>query len=240
MEILMKNNRRKKMLVFDIETAETTENAIAYDIGFAVVDKKGNIYEEHSYLAYEIFCEEPDLMSSAYYSVKIPEYKQGVREGKHEIRRFMTVWKILREVLKKYNIKEVYAYNASFDLNGLNRTLRWLSGSKYRYFFPYGTKVFCIWHMACQVLYTQKAFIRMAVANGWISEKGNIQTSAEVGYRYMTGNTDFEEEHKGLDDVRIETAILVRCLRQHKAINRNINKGCWRIPQKAYKEMYSN
>ena len=51
MEILMKNNRRKKMLVFDIETAETTENAIAYDIGFAVVDKKGNIYEEHSYLA---------------------------------------------------------------------------------------------------------------------------------------------------------------------------------------------
>ena len=179
-------------------------------------------------------------MSSAYYSVKIPEYKQGVREEKHEIRRFLSVWKIIREVMKKYKINEVYAYNASFDYNGLNRTLRWLSGSKYRYFFPYGTKVFCIWHMACQLLFTQKAFIRMALANGWVSDKGNILTSAEVAYRYMTNDVNFEEEHKGLDDVRIETAILVRCLRQHKAVDKRINRACWRIPQKAYKEMYSN
>ena len=45
-----------------------------------------------------------------------------------------------------------------FDLNALNKTIRYVTKSKVRYFFPFGTKVCCIWHMACQVLCTQKTF----------------------------------------------------------------------------------
>ena len=38
------DKRKKYVLVIDIETANITKNAIAYDIGFAVADKKGRVY----------------------------------------------------------------------------------------------------------------------------------------------------------------------------------------------------
>ena len=40
--------RKHYYLVLDIETANITEDALAYDIGFAVADRKGNIYEKYS------------------------------------------------------------------------------------------------------------------------------------------------------------------------------------------------
>ena len=48
--------------------------------------------------------------------------------------------------------------------------------------------------------------------------------------------SDFKEEHKGLEDVRIEVEIMAHCFRQHKKMNTNINTSCWRLVQKAYKE----
>ena len=35
--------------------------------------------------------------------------------------------------------------------------------------------------------------------------------TAEVIYRYLTQNLDFEEEHTGLEDVRIERKIFEYC-----------------------------
>ena len=229
-------NRRKKMMVLDIETLNSTEDALSYDVGFAVTDKKGHIYEEHSFIIYDMFFEEKELMQSAYYAKKIPEYLDGIKKGNHKVVTFMTAWRIIRQVMEKYGIKEVYAYNAAFDYGGLNRTLRYISKSKYRWFFPYGTKIFCIWHMACQVLFTQKTFWKVALANGWVTKSGNFQTSAEIAYRYMTGQKEFDEEHKGLDDVRIEVQILLKCIRQHKKMNPWINRSCWRIPTQEYKK----
>ena len=41
----MKIDKRKKYyLVLDVETANTLEQPLVYDIGYSVVDKKGNIY----------------------------------------------------------------------------------------------------------------------------------------------------------------------------------------------------
>lgn len=224
------------MIVLDIETLNTTQDALAYDIGFAVVDKKGHIYKEQSFIIYDMFFKEKELMKSAYYACKIPEYLEGIKNGQHKVVNFLTAWSIIRKVMTDYGIKEVYAYNANFDYGGLNRTLRYITKSKYRWFFPYGTKIYCIWNMACQVLFTQKTFWKEAVKNNWISPAGNFQTSAEIAYRYMTNEKDFKEEHKGLDDVHIEVQILIKCLRQHKKIDKRINRGCWRIPIQKYKE----
>ena len=73
--------------------------------------------------------------------------------------------------------------------------------------------------------------------NGFYSKKGNMTTNAETVYKYLTKDKDFEEEHTGLADVRIELKILCKCLTYHEKINRNINRGCYHIPQKKFKKI---
>lgn len=235
------DKRKNYYLVLDVETANSTSEPLVYDLGFAVCDKKGNIYEKRSYIISDVFFDQAainnnyDLMASSYYAEKLPQYYRGIKTGNWKVTTLFKARKEILQLLKDYNITAVCAYNASFDINALNNTIRYISKSNVRYFFPYGTQVFCIWHMATQVLFNQKTFLKMALDNGWYSESGNVKTSAEMAYRYMTDDIEFEESHTGLKDVEIETAVMARCFRQHKSMNKNINRLCWRIPQKAFK-----
>ena len=223
---MKKIDRRKKyVIVLDVETANMAEDALVYDLGFGVYDKQGNEYESYSKVITNIYDKEKDLMQSAYYSNKLPQYEQDLKLGTRQRIGLLQAKKLIREVIEKYNIKEVYAYNASFDYNALNRTIRYVSKSKVRYFLPYGIKVCCIWHMACQTLCLQKTFQKQDVRNA----NGNLITNAERLYSYIKG-IDFEESHTGLEDVRIEAQIMAWCFRQHKKMARNINRSCWRIP----------
>lgn len=232
------DRRRKYVLVLDIETANITEDALAYDVGFAVADKKGNIYETHSYMVAEMFLDNYNkpLMDTAYYANKLPKYWEDYKSGKRKLAKILTIRNIVRQVMEKYRITDVFAYNANFDKSGLDRTIRYLTKSKVRFFFPYGTKIHCIWHMATQVICQQKTYFEKAIAYQWISAKGNLQTSAELVFAYISGNPDFKEEHTGLEDVTIEVKIMAKCFAQHKKMNTNINRRCWTIPQNSFKE----
>ena len=224
-------------LVLDVETANSTNDPLVYDLGFAVCDRKGNIYEAESYVVSDIFYKETELMQTAYYHEKLPKYYEGIKEKAFKVINFYTAKKRIADLIEKYNIKAVCAYNASFDTKALNTTQRYLTNSKYRYFLPYGTEVYCIWHMACQVICTQKRYIKFCLDNGFVSESGNIKTSAEAVFAYMTKNEKYEECHTGLQDVLIETQIMAKCFAQHKKMNKKINRLCWRIPQSKAKEM---
>ena len=225
---------RKKdyYLCGDIETANFTEDALAYDVGLAICDRYGNIYERHSFVVREIFVDESDLMKSAYYARKIPEYLVDIENGSRKIVTLYEVYATIKQLNEKWHPKAFLAYNAFFDMMGLNRTQRYITKSKYRYLLPYGLPVQCIWHMACQTICSQKKYYTFCMENGFVSPSGNISTSAETVYRFLTNSPDFEEEHKGLDDVEIETAIFAECIKKHKKMNRNINRLCWRIPQR--------
>ena len=224
-------------LVLDVETANSTNDPLVYDLGFAVCDRKGNIYEAESYVVSDIFYKETELMQTAYYHEKLPKYYEGIKEKAFKVINFYMAKKRIADLIEKYNIKAVCAYNASFDTKALNTTQRYLTNSKYRYFLPYGTEVYCIWHMACQVICTQKRYIKFCLDNGFVSESGNIKTSAETVFAYMTKNEKYEECHTGLQDVLIETQIMAKCFAQHKKMNKKINRLCWRIPQNKAKEM---
>lgn len=232
------DRRRKYVLVLDIETANIAEDALAYDVGFAVADKKGNIYETHSYMVAEMFLDNYNkpLMNTAYYAEKIPQYWEDYKMGKRKLASILTIRRIVQQVMKKYCITDVFAYNANFDKSGLDRTVRYLTKSNVRFFFPCGTEIHCIWNMATQVICQQKTYFEKAIAHNWISEKGNLQTSAEVVFAYISGNPDFQEEHTGLEDVTIETKIMAKCFAQHKKMKTNIDRRCWAIPQKSFKE----
>ena len=219
-------------LMVDIETANHTEDALAYDVGIAVVDNYGNIYEQYSYICFDIFFCEQDLMKSAYYAHKIPIYYKGIENGTRKVASLYEIRSKVHELHNKYKYKYVCAYNGYFDVTGLNRTIRWVTKSKCRYFFPYGVEYRCVWHMACQVICTQKKYYTFCIENNFVSKSGNISTSAETVYRFITNNPTFEEEHTGLEDVLIETQIMAECFRKHKKMKKNIYRACWRIPQR--------
>ena len=132
----MIDKRKKYILVLDVETAGDVEkNPLCYDIGFVVTDKKGNIYEEHSFAIEEIFADDA-VMSSAYYYNKLPLYHQKIASGAMKLKPLRYVRAVILNVMKKYNIKTVAAYNAYFDfVKALNNT--WQELTNYRYFFPY-------------------------------------------------------------------------------------------------------
>ena len=230
----MKLDKRKKyFMVLDVETTNNDmtskfNDGLVYDIGFGIYDKQGNTYCERSYCVKEIF-NDKNLMNSAYYKEKLPKYYEELKQGKREIKTALQTRKIIKQAIEYFNIKEVYAYNANFDNTTLNNTIRYITSSFVRWFLPYGINVCCIWNIACQVLGTQKTFQFENIRN----ENGNLKTSAERMFAYISQNEEFEEEHIGISDVRIEKEILIRCLKSHKKIDKNINRACWRIPQKA-------
>lgn len=167
------DRRRKYVLVLDIETANITEDALAYDVGFAVADKKGCIYETHSYMVAEMFLDNYNkpLMDTAYYAKKLPKYWEDYKAGKRKLAKILTIRRIVRQVMEKYRITDVFAYNANFDKTGLDRTVRYLTKSEVRFFFPYGTKIHCIWHMATQVICQQKPISKRRLLTSGFPQK---------------------------------------------------------------------
>ena len=228
--------KKKYILVVDVETANSLDDPIVYDIGWAIIDMKGRIYEEGSYMIAEAFCDSRISLDTAYYTSKLPGYWEKFRKGDRKMVSIETAQRNINYFIKKYNVNDVAAYNCYFDKTALNKSLRFFTNSAKRWFFPYGINYICIWNMACQLLFTQKSFQKIAEQEGWFSAKGNIQTSAEIAYRYIMGYYDFEEEHEGLDDVRIEALIFAKCIAQHKKCDRGINRLCWRIPTEYYKK----
>ena len=230
--------RRKEMyLVIDTETANSIEQPLPYDIGYAVCDRFGHIVLERSFVVAEIFLDHKEMMKSAYFAEKIPHYWEDIKNGTREIKSIFNIRKQIKEDMKKYRIKKVGAYNMAFDKRALNNVIRYCSKSLIRWFFPFGTEFFCIWSMACQVLLNSTSYIKFALQNGLESEAGNIQTSAEACYKFLINSVDFTEEHTGLEDVRIEIDIMAKCFSTHKKMDKNINTSCWRLPQRKRKEL---
>ena len=78
--------KKEYFLVLDTETCNTLEQPLPYDIGWAVCDRFGNIYEKRSFIIEETFIDMYDVMKSAYYAEKIPHYWDDIRDNKRSIK----------------------------------------------------------------------------------------------------------------------------------------------------------
>ena len=216
---------RKYIMVLDTETANglmvndklDLSCSLVYDIGFTVVDKKGRVYCQKSMAIREIFCGMADVMKSAYYAEKLPKYWEDIKAGRRNLVNFMTARKIVLEVMEKYNIQTVSAHNARFDVNALNNTIRYITKSDKRFFFPFGTEIWDTYKGAVHTICKQKGYIQFCERNGYMTKHKTprVRATAEILYRYLSGNNNFIEEHQGLDDTTIEAKILTQILRQH-------------------------
>ncbi len=197
--------------MLDTETANSIDDPLCYDIGFAVIDEDGVVYEEHSYVVAEIFMDK-ELMSSAYFADKIPQYMEQLENGTRRMARLNTIRKVLADTMRKYNTNIVVAHNARFDYKSTAKTQRYLTGSKYRYFLPYGTEVWDTLKMAREVLKADEDYENFCYENGYLTKRGCRRYTAEILYRFFTNDIDFVESHTGLEDVMIEKVIFTECL----------------------------
>ena len=214
------DKRKNYYLVLDTETANTMDDPLCYDVGGCIIDKKGNVYESFSYVIYEIFCLCGDLMKSAYYANKIPMYRKQIANGDRRIVRFETARKAIADLCRKYNVKAIIAHNAPFDYRSTSTTIRYITSSKQRYFLPYGVEIWDSLKMANDTICKQKSYCRFCAENGYVRNNGKPRATAEILYKYISGNHDFDEEHTGLADCLIEKEIFVHCLRQHKKMRK--------------------
>ena len=216
------------ILILDVETANDTTDAIVYDIGFMLIDLyTGAICKQGSFVIRDTFVYERELVKVAYYGDKIPEYIADIQQGKRQMVDFLTARRHILNIMEKYDCHTVAAYNCNFDRNALNTTLRFLTKSKYRYFFPYSTNFVCIWNMACDSICQTSEYKTFAETNRHFSNRGkNYRATAETVYSFLTNNPDFHEEHKGYDDVKIEKEIMEKCLEYDKNF-KGIKRNCW-------------
>lgn len=212
------SKEKTKYLVIDTETYGDIKYPIAYEIGGVVCDRDGNIYHSFHYAIRETFA---DLrrMCTAYYSWKFPGYVDRLYEREMEPVGFGEICARIDAIIEHYDIHTIAAYNLAFDLRAMRNTAREVLHTDTWYDRP--LEQLCIMCAACDILYGAK-YCKVARENGWVTEKGNIKTSAETGYRFISGNLDFEEEHRGLDDCLIEAQILAAVFRKHKKFDGHI------------------
>jgi hypothetical protein len=200
-------------------------STFVYDIGWAVCDKRGRVYETKSYIVDEIFNKEKTLMNEAFYSNKIPQYLDEIAKGQRIVASYYTIRKDFLDTMERYKTKTVCAHNSRFDYNATNHTQRWLTKSKYRYFFPKDVEIWDTLKMARDVIVPTKSYQDFCKANGYMTKHKTPrpQATAEVIYRYITGTNEFVESHTALEDVLIEVKILAYCFAKH----RPMAKGVW-------------
>ena len=163
-----------------------------------------------------------ELMASAYFAEKIPQYWEDIKNGKRILRRLKTIRSILCDVMTQHEINMVCAYNCAFDVRSGNYTQRYLTSSKYRYFYPYGTQFMDILKLAREILKTDENYKTFCKENNYLTEKGQNRYTAEIVYRYLF-DKDFVEEHTGLADCLIEAQIMVRLMGE----NPNVDFRLW-------------
>ena len=212
----------EKFMVFDTETTNDIDCPIMYDFGFAIIDKNGNVYRKGSFVVADVFLDN-ELMSSAYFKEKIPMYWEQIKSGERELKRLANIRRIVLETMKEFDIKIVMAHNTRFDYRSTATTQRYMTNSKYRYFFPYGTEFWDTLKMARETFKEDENYCAFCIENNYVTKNNCNKYTAEIIYRYLTNDNSFIESHTGLEDVMIEKEIFVHCIQK----NPNVNGKLW-------------
>lgn len=69
---------------------------------------------------------------------------------------------------------------------------------------------------------------KFCAENGYYTASGNCRMTAEICYRFVSGDNEFVEEHTALSDSEIEAEILRAVWATHRKFTRNAHKGDFR------------
>lgn len=216
-------------------------NAI-FNVGITV-QHKGKILESEQFGINE-FWEYPEHRILDFYR------KNFSKDGSEFTERYDTFGEFLKKVFypmlthySNYNEVALWSYNADFDKRAFIDTAK----LEDMYIpMPILSKWNCIMILACNCLLTDggKKYLNWiteqeyaiknrpkAFQNEYISEGRNARTKAETLYRYISGNVEFIEAHKGMQDTQIEGEILEWCKRRKgwKDFDKTPKGGGWQV-----------
>ena len=208
-----------KMMILDTETTNDIDYPLCYDVGYQIFeDETGIVLAENSMVNADIFCDK-QLMESAYFADKIPQYWEEIKMGARELMSWYKIKNRLYEAIKLYECRYVIAHNARFDYRSLHTTQRYITTSKFRYVLPWDVEWVDTLKMAREVLKNDDDYKQFCVENNYLTANYQSKMTAEVLYRYITGKADFEESHTALEDARIEKLIYFYCKNRNPDID---------------------
>lgn len=253
------DRRKRYYLILDCETATlpfvrelpaeiqkkmALSKPLIYDLGWKVIDTKGNIYCRKSFIIAEIFSV-PAIFETAYYKDKKPLYLKAIQEGETKIVAWNEAIHDLKTDIQKVNA--VGAYNAAFDffraIKFTNLYISKIYSMHFSDWYEYQKKIcleqfqkkkkehtpkwdtfkfeeieiplFDIWFLACKYLMNTKNYRKFCEENEYFSHtKKYYSSTAETAYRYITGNKQFNESHTAVHDSDIESEILLKILKK--------------------------
>ena len=211
-------NARTRIMMIDTEATNGLDCPIVYDVGYQIFSLDEGVLCERSFVNADVFCD-AELMASAYFADKIPDYWQEIVSGQRILKKWFNIKKQIAEDCKKYGVEIACAHNAAFDNRALNITQRYQTTSKYRYFLPFGIEWWDTLKMARETLKQNEDYGTFCYENDYLTARGCRRYTAEIIYRWLTGNADFEESHTGLEDVKIERQIFEYCVNKNPEID---------------------
>ena len=194
------------ILMIDTETTNDIDCPFVYDVGYQIFTIADGILCEKSFVNADIFLDKK-LMESAYFADKIPNYWAEIENGSRVLKKWANIKKELAFDCKKYNVKIACAHNAAFDNRALNTTQRYITSSKNRYFLPFGLEWWDTLKMARGILKENENYTTFCWDNEYLTKNMRLRYTAEIIYKWLSGQHSFEESHTGLEDVKIEREI---------------------------------
>lgn len=211
-------NRNDVIMMIDTETTNDLDCPFVYDAGYQIFTLADGVLCERSFVNADVFLDK-DLMASAYFVDKVPQYWDDIKSGKRILKKWFNIKRQIAEDCELFGVKYVCAHNALFDSRALNTTQRYQTTSKFRYFLPYGIEWLDTLKMSRQLLKNNADYGEFCYNNDYLTKNGQRRYTAEIIYRWLSGQNDFEESHTGLEDVEIERQIFEFCLATDPEIN---------------------
>lgn len=201
------------IVVFDTETTSVNK-PFCYNIGYNIVEvETGKSLLKRDYVVEQVW-HNTMLFATAYYAEKRPKYVKAMRPRKTLMKKYGYICHKMIKDFIDYEVVGAYAYNSPFDDGVFTFNSDW-----YKCVNPFDNMpIFDIRGYAHQFIVNED-FKKFCEDNGYFTESGNYSTTAETVYRYITGNTDFIEDHTALSDSEIETDILLHCIRNGAEVN---------------------
>lgn len=227
---------RNNVMILDTETVGTFGQPLVHDIGYVIIDRNFNVLKKQRFLV-------KDLHESAKWILKTSDFYNEYAKQYNKARKTETLayWsEIATQMVKdmrEYKVTTLAAYNLAFDYRAIKYTESVFNREKQNLIKAFDQKnksLLCIWNLACETILSTPQYHQFAEENALVSAKGNIMTSAEACYRFITDNAGYIEEHTALADAVDETEILryiITHVKGNKAMTYGLQYNAWQKAQ---------
>lgn len=189
-------------VVFDTETTSLNK-PFTYNIGYVILNEDGTLLLEKDFVVEQVWHNLP-LFSTAYYAEKRPIYVASMRARKTTMKKFGYICQEMVRDFAKYDVVCAYAYNSNFDEKVFDFNCDW-----FKCINPFDNIPIYDIRGNVHNFLISKDFFQFCERNGEFTDSGNYSTTAETLYRYLTNNTEWNEDHTALSDSLIEAEILL-------------------------------